>query len=227
MPVDVILRFLPPEGPDIGALVVFEAPGVDGPFTQIDRTTAVGTFPYWITYYITRNATTDTDWFSIAWEDTSGAVGEMSDAVPGHTETLVSKLLSRVILRDPTLDENVVVQVVEYVVADVMKTNDPYDVSLTTTYAQMEGMTLLALARIKYQTVLDGGESYTAGLVSEKQTSFDPVKIMKSVEMLIREANRVLGRRFSVVAQMVVPEINRGLSRVVMADISRLQIDVE
>lgn len=86
MPVDVTLRFIPPDETDLAALCIFESATGDAPFIQIDRTIDIGAYPDWINQFTTTNATDKNDWFSIAWEDSSGNVGDLSAPVQGGTD---------------------------------------------------------------------------------------------------------------------------------------------
>ena len=56
MPVSVRLDFTPPSQPNMATLFVEEAPAKEGPFAAIDQTTAVGTYPNYISSYTTQLA---------------------------------------------------------------------------------------------------------------------------------------------------------------------------
>lgn len=82
---DVTLRFIPPDEPDMAALRVYEGVSSGGSFSQIERTTAIGGYPQYITKYTTTMASDNSHWFTIAWEDESGTVGAQSTPVQGGT----------------------------------------------------------------------------------------------------------------------------------------------
>lgn len=203
----VRLDFQPPSQPDLAKLHIYEGVTEDGPFNEIDLVAAIGAYPNYISYYTTNNAVLTTHWFAIAWETAEGIVGEMSASIQGGTGTLVNDVLNRVLLRDPSLNEAIVTQSAEYVISMAMNTVNPYDPDLTATYRQLEGLTLLTLARASIQTMIAGGnsESYTAGLVSQKSASGSTAN-EKQIEWLTKEANRLLGINFTVV--MLMEEID-------------------
>src|SRR4051794_19821453 len=97
----ITLKFIPPEAPDIVALRIYESPVVDGPWTQIERTTSVGTYPAYITSYTTALAVSVSDFFAIAWEDVAGAVGSMSEGMQGGTSSLLSEVVDQALERAP------------------------------------------------------------------------------------------------------------------------------
>lgn len=228
MPVSVPLDFIPPGEPNIVALRIYEGVTKDGPFIQIERTTNVGVAPNYITRYTTNLATAIADWFTIQWEDSGGALSPMSQAIQGGTTTLVHRIIDRVLVRDSSLNERIVSQEAEGVIQTYYgDTVDPYNPTLKPNYRILSGLTLLTLARSKLQSIAASGNvsGWTAGLVSMK--SGTAASSLKDIQALIAEAGTMLGMRYSMVAQMAVPEIVRGLSQVVTADISRLLIEVE
>jgi len=197
----VALDFLPPTNPDIVSLSIFEGTSQDGEFTLIETVTEIGEYPNYLTRYTTDQAVSTANWFRIQWTDNKGAITDFSGAVQGGTYLLISKLIDRVMLRDATLDENLVAQVCEWVVARFFVTETPYDAAIVATYAQLEGLTLLSLARAQLhslaQTQTD--ESYTAGLVSQKSGSGSLASKKALIGMLVNEANALLGINCSVV----------------------------
>lgn len=196
----VTLDFVPPEEPDILALHIYESALPDAGFVEIERVTNIGASPNYITRYTTSVAASITDWFAIAWENAAGDTGIMSQSIQGGTTTVVSEVLNRVLLRDPTLDERIVVESAEYVISTALNVPDPYDPNLTVNYRQLEGLTLLTLARSTIQTIMtsSSSESYTAGLVSEKSATGTGSN-EKMIEWLIKEANKILGINYTLV----------------------------
>lgn len=222
----VTIRFIAPSEVGIVALRIYEGAAVDGPFNLIERTTDIGTYPDYIGHYTTVLETSSVDWFAIAWEDESGAVSPMSEAVQGGTETLVGILTGRVALRMPDVDENVIRQESEAVIEDVLR-KDPYGANdPTVKYKTWSGMTLMVMAKVQLSEIASANassEGFTAGLVSMKSSSASLE--IDDVKRLIDEASRLLGFTTARVVQMCVPEIAQGYSEIVMADISRLEID--
>ena len=213
----VRLDFVPPGDPDIAALLIYEGVEPTGSFSQIERTTEIGTYPSYISYYTTEVAANAQNYFSIAWENVEGILGEMSAAVQGGTGTVVHEILERVKLRDPTLNETIVVQSAEYVISEVMGTSNPYDPDLEPTYRQLEAMTLLTLARSHIQLVMvtsSTSDSWVAGLVSMKSgaSSSTGGSGQEAIEWMLAEAARILGVGQARVAQMATMVIAGGLS---------------
>lgn len=225
----VHLNFYPPERPGFVKLYIYEASSADAsdPLNLIETVTDIGVYPDYINGYSTDNASLIDDWFAIQFEDSAGAKTDISDRMAGRTATLVGLLVTRVMLSNPDLNENVVGQAAEYVVSIVMRTETPYDPSLpnTVTYRQLEGMTLLTQARAEIRsliasTSLSGG-SFTAGLVSMK-SSGSQTGSTDLIDYLQKEASRILNLNPSRVGQICVGEIAGGLSQRRSIDESRL-----
>lgn len=223
----VFLDFVPPDRPGFVTLEIFEAPAHDGSFTSIEVVSDIGEYPDYITRYSSNLATSVADWFAIQWTDDKGVKSQRSEAMQGNTESLVGILVSRIMLRNSSLDENVVLQEVENLIQEFFGVVDPYTIDPASVRGRiMTGLTLLGMARSQLFITASGGASasWTAGLVSMKSstdTSFS------TVEMLLKQASQMLGLNISRVAQMATPEIAGGLVTIVSADISRLQIEVE
>src|SRR5262245_28257796 len=100
----VRLDFTPPGIPDVTKLHIEEAPASGGPFVEIEQV-ASGTYPNYISYYVTQNASSATYWFRIRWETSQGAFTPYSGALQGGTKTLVQEIVDRVMLRNPSLNE--------------------------------------------------------------------------------------------------------------------------
>lgn len=204
----VRLDFVPPSDPDIAKLHIYESVAEEGPYNEIEVVTAIGTYPNYITRYTTDQATAVDRWFAIAWETTAGIVGDQSAGLQGGTRTLVHEVFSRVLQRDATQSEAIVVQSAEYVIAEFMGVADPYDLAREdVTYRQLEGLTLMTLARSYIQTFLAGSssDSYTAGLVSQRSESGSGLD-EKKLKWLTDEANKLLGISNSLV--MVLEDID-------------------
>jgi hypothetical protein len=228
----VYLDFVAPnEIDDIVKLHIYEGPTVDGPFAEIEEVTEVGTPGSYISFYETDQASDENNWFSIRWETSKGGFTPTSEAIQGNARTAVAELTSRVMLRDPMAEEAIVVQESEAVLEEVFGTTDVPPDSISS--KQYSGMTLLVLARIQLYSFASSssgassGGGWTAGLVSMKSDSSSSTSKINDFNELINQASRLLGLTSSRVAQMIPPEIALGLSEIVSADISRLQIEVE
>jgi len=225
MPVPIHLDFIPPAQPDLLTLKIYEAAVKAGPYTLIETVTPVGTEGNYITEYTTTNATSLTNWFAIEWTDSKGASFGMSQGVQGGVESLVSEIVDRVMLRDPTVNENVVAQEAEAVVEQYFGTTDPLSILVADASAAIiSGLTLLVLVRSKLFTISQGSSSsYTAGLVSQSGASAATLPDLKA---LINEANILLGTSFSVILQMRDNEIAGGSVIAGIPDQSRLLVEL-
>lgn len=226
----VILDFLPLTG--YTKLHIFESATLGGaPGALLETVVVDPNNPP--TKYTTSLAASNVSWFSIQWEDDKGGKSPLSDPVQGGTFSLVSKIVNRVLLRDPSLDELVVTETAEWVITKVMRVTNPYDVDPdTATMDQIEAMTLLTLARSHIQSVISSassGESYTAGLVSQKSDTGKTQQNLKDlIKYLTAEANSLLGWNFSIV--MLLEDIDptgTGNISTISYDHSRLLLDVE
>lgn len=198
----VPLDFLPPTAPDITKLHIYEATVKTGPFVEIELVTAVGTYPTYISHYVTSNATLALNWFAIAWEDAAGAVSDMSSPIKGGTDTVVEQVVTRMLQRDSTISLAIAVQEAEALVQTYFGVDDPYDPALKATYTQLNGLTYLAMARSYIFSVIKSGnvEKATMGLVSF-QTSTGSTKTV-DIQALIDLANLTLGIGTSIILQM-------------------------
>jgi hypothetical protein len=220
--VSVRLRFVAPPVEDLTTLQVYEGPTALGPFTLIDSVSPIGTFPDYIDFYTTENAFSDTDWFAINWLDSLGADTGMSRAFQGGTTTLVARVTERVLQRDPTLDDAIVVQEAEAVICQWMGTSDPYDTSLTATYRQLNGLTYLVMVRAMVTRALKqaiaGGnvQSATIGLVTMRSGTTSGVQAaqlnQKAIDMMIDLAMSELDVSRSMILQMADPEFQGSLT---------------
>lgn len=196
----VPLEFIAPSEPNLALLRVYEGTSKDGAFSLIDETDEIGSYPDYINHYTTEEASSETNWFSIQWVDDKGAESPLSDPWQGNTESLVSIITGRVVQRGVTNDESVILQEAEATLEQYFGT-DPYEVPLPISYSQAVGLTYLVMARLMVLDVInDTTESYTAGIIAQQTGSSD--KSMKNVQKLIDEANRLLGRNYSLVVQL-------------------------
>lgn len=213
----VALDFIPPDDTDIVALRIYEGGTSVGPFVQIERVTAVGVSPTYITHYTTALATSNTDWFAIAWENAGGVVSEMSQSVGGGTETLVDKIVKRVRERSPALDIRVVAQETEAAIQRYLgDTVNPYDPTLVVSYRALNGLVYLVLAHamIVESMLASQSASATIGLVSFKRDS--TLRNTADLDKLIKLANAELGINSSVVLEL--EEVQSRLMRATWAE---------
>lgn len=232
MAVSVRIDFAPPQDDDIVALRVHEAAAVGGPYSQIERTTAIGTPPNYISRYTTDLAASKTDWFAIQWEYGSGVLGPMSSGVQGGSQSLVAQVVSRVMLRDPTVNENIAIQESESAVSSYFSTADPYSVDPSEASPTVKsGLTLLALALSQLYIVATSTGSvqkFTAGLVAmDKGSSSTSQRKVADIEALIKLANKMLGLNYSVIAQLEEIEVAGGYTQLVAVDLTRAIIEVQ
>lgn len=224
----VRLDFTPPSDPDIAKLHIFESTLETGPYAEIEVVTLIGAYPNYITRYTTSNAVSATHWFSIAWETAAGIIGDQSAGLQGGTRTLVHEIMTRVLQRDASLNEAIVVQSAEFVIATFMHVADPYDLMAgSASYKKLEGLTLLTLARSMIQTVASGGssDSYTAGLVSQKAST--TIAGIDLIEWLTKEANKLLGISNSLVMLLEdIDPIGIGTISSINLDESRLAVTI-
>lgn len=204
---DISLEFSPPTDPNIVALRIYEAPTQLGTFVQIERTEDIGTYPEYISYYSSDDATSQTDWFAIAWEDAIGNVSPMSPPIMGGTNTLVGKIVDRVLQRDTSLNRAVVIQEAEAAVESFFG-KDPYSVSEADDipagfqYRTVNGLVYMTLARSILADLVQGTsvQSATMGLVSFKSESGSQRKV--DIQELVDLANKELGLGTSIVLDM-------------------------
>jgi hypothetical protein len=201
----VRLDFIPPQEQGIVKLEIWEAPVKDGTYTKIEDVTDVGSYPNYLTYYTTDNATAPNNWFRIRWEDAGGALSEFSEPVQGGTTSLVKTLVDRTLLRNPMLDERVVAQTAEFIIQVVMDTDNPYDPDLKPTPAQLEGMTFFCLGYSMMSSTASSssaGESYTAGLISQKSETGTKASAGQPWDVFLDQAGILLGFSKSFIMQM-------------------------
>lgn len=222
----VRLDFTPPNAPGVSKLHIWEAPTPTDQFNEIETVDEVGVYPNYISYHTTSFATGPSYWFAISWEDEQGAQGDLSAPIQGNTTSLVAILVQRVMNRDPSLNEVVVTEETESTIMEFYDTEDPYSV---TTYkgSELSGLTYLVMARSYISTLVvnqAAGESYTAGLVSQKSsTSSGATDPRRMIEALITYANGLLGINTSYIALMEsIDPIGNGVVSGIEDDRSRL-----
>lgn len=208
----ITLDFVPPGEEGVTALNVYESASQNGVFTIKQTTTAVGTYPDYISRFEFTQIDNPSDWFAISWT-INGIEGELSQAIKGGTTTLVQKIVNRVHDRDSSLNERVVTQEAEAAIQMIYgETADPYDPNLASSisYRKLNGLTNLVMARsLIARTVLQSAasgtlDSATLGLVSFKSgtTTSAVQRVAADVEALIEAANRELGITTSFVMLM-------------------------
>lgn len=198
----VYLRFIPPDRDDLVKLHIFEAPDLTSALQEIEIVENIGVYPDYINEYTTTNAVNTTDYFAIQWEDDKGAFTDMSSRIQGGTSTLIGILTERVMLRDPDLDENIVLQETEAVVSYILRVSDPYSVDPTTLSSLwINSLADLALIATLYLTATQTtarGQDYTAGMISERTTADS--NALNNLERLEKRIMRRLGIGGSIIA---------------------------
>lgn len=231
----VALNFRPPMEPGIVTLKIYEAPASSGPWTLIETVNlaAIGAvYPDYITRHTTDDAVSAVDWFSIEWIDGAGASSGQSAPVKGGTENLVSVITERVLLRDPSLDENVVAQEAEAVIEKLFPGRVVRDVQPDeATFQMLSGMTLMTMAASYIQVFLSESSSsvddFTAGLVSMKSGSASSKKDLKSIKDIVALANSILGMSYSVKLLIEEAVVGGGFKQLQGVDLTRLLLEVE
>lgn len=205
----VTLEFLTPTDTDIVALHIYESNAAGGSFTEIETVTAIGTFPNYISTYTTNLAQSATDWFSIAWENAGGVVSPLSQPVQGGTSSLVGIVTDRVMLRDPSLNQNVVEQEAEYAIGEYFNTTTPFSVDVASVSLKtMRGLVTLTLVRSYLSRLITNTQAnkWTAGLVSMDTSSGSQTASDKVLDRLLKMANADLNRNYSAV--LLAKELN-------------------
>ncbi len=193
MPVSVRLDFMPSTLPDVASLHIEEAPDQAGPFTEIEMVTTVGSYPNYISYYTTQNATSLSDWFRIRWQTVDGVFTPYSGVLQGGSKTVVQEVVDRVLIRNPSMNEIIVTQEAQAVISNYFNVADPDSILVqSATPVEIRGMTNMTLARSLVATYLAAGgtvSGYTAGLVSLKSgaTGADPTKAIEALLKLAAE----------------------------------------
>jgi len=202
---NVALEFIPPDEPDVAKLHVYESNAPDGSFAEIDTTTAIGTYPNYITRFTTTHASVVDDWFAIAWENEAGNLGDISAPMQGGSTSLVSEIVNRVMLRAPSLNATIVGQEAEAAVCEFYGVADPYSVDPATIPPnQISGLTLMTMARVYiYEAAtlsVGAANKWTAGIVAmDSSVTSKSTTPWENIEKMLELANRELGRSYSIV----------------------------
>lgn len=223
----LILDFLPPTDPGITKLHIFESPTQGGTFMEVESTTEVGTYPNYITRYTVQDATSITDWFAIQWEYEDSVLSEVSSAIQGGTTTLVQTVIDRVLLRDPSLNENVVAQEAETTISIYFGVEDPYSVDSAVAPRVLSGLTYMTMARCYTARMVTATQAvnWTAGSVQMEVAT--GTQAWDNIEKLVKVANHELERNYSVFLLIKEAEVAGGMLQIVAEDISRSIIEVE
>jgi hypothetical protein len=199
----VFLSFVPPDIEGLASLHIEEAPAAVGVWAEIETVAAIGAYPNYITDHTTNAALAVDDWFRIRWGFPDNTFTAYSAPWKGGTTTLVAEIVRRVRERDPSLNVEIVAQEAEAVIQRVFGDNvDPYDVTLTATYRQINGLTYLVMARsyVFAAAGIKDVQSATLGLVSFRTESGQQRNV--DVQALLDLANIDLGFATSRVLEL-------------------------
>lgn len=234
MAASVFLDFIAPnEIPDLVSLHIFESSVPEGPFNEIEEVTAIGAQGSYITSYTTDMAVAVTDWFTIQWENSKGALTDMSAPVQGGAQSLVAEIVSRVLLRDSSLNEAIVAQEAEVAVSEFFKTQDPLSIPLQgVPLKTLSGLTYYTMARSYISKAVEvtsvSGGKWIAGLVSlDTSSSSTKTSYWDNIAQLLKAANLELGRSYSVILLLKEIQVAGGYSQIVAEDLSRTIIEVQ
>lgn len=209
------LLFAPPLPNDIVALHIYESPDSDvSHMVEIEVVTNVGVYPSYITQYTTNLASDVEDWFAIKWEDSGGAFSLFSSPIKGGTATLVGEIVERVLLRNPDIDENIVIQEAEGVISYIYHIDDPYTVDIdTVSRLWLTGLTTLTYIACTYDAIIEvsasASQSYTAGILSE-QTGTIGVETLQNLRTLEQRTLKRMG-----IGGSLLGSINKRSSRLI------------
>jgi hypothetical protein len=126
----------------------------------------------------------------------------LSAPIKGDTTTLVGELVKRVMLRDASLDENLVLQEAEATVSWIYRVDDPYSIDINTVSPLwLNELANLSLVSVMYLNLTQSSyyQSYTAGLISET-SAVNTQNATKSIENMEKRALRRLGIGGSILA---------------------------
>lgn len=223
----VHLRFIVPDREDLVSMKIYEGVTATGTFAQIESVANIGTYPNYIDEYTTEAASNASHYFAIEFLDSKGATTGLSAPVKGDAELLIGDISQRVLERDSSLNERVVLQEAESAIYYAFPAYDPYDPTLQVDYVEKRGLTNLTLAMC-YLTEMarTPGFSWTAGIVNLK-TSDAAIKMRaQSIDRLITQANRDLNLTFSMIAFLEdIPVAGQDVMELTSVDISRLIVE--
>jgi len=226
MPEAVRLDFVPPADPDLVELRIYEADEKAGTYSLIENVTAIGEYPSYISTYTTAQATAKDQWFAIDWYDSKGGNYGMSEGIQGGFQTLLGEIVQRVMIRDPSINENIVYDEAEAVLEGFLPVNtDIQNVPVEeATARQKSGLTLLTQARCYLFDLSEGKTKYTVGLVSQETGDS---RSLQSVKEMLRMAESMMGLSYSTILQMATLEIGNGNGQVIGVDRTRLLIELQ
>lgn len=220
MAVPVRIDFVKPNEPDLAALRIYESANPDGPWDMIEEVSV--TYPNYPSYYTTQEASSVNDWFAISWVNIGDVESPLSQPVKPGEITAVNELMRRMLLRDPSLNEEVAYQEAQGALAQYFNTPDVDSIDPAIIAPNVwTGLTLLALARcyiftsvVTTSTGAGMEESFTAGLVSIKSgtTTGGTSSSMKvNIEDWLKLANQLLDTSFTFVATLENVRVAGGL----------------
>lgn len=225
----VPLRFTPPEIENVVKLKIWESPTIDGTYSVIEEVTGVGSYPEYISHYTTALATSKNYWFAISWVDDKGADSDLSQPMQGSTETLVGKIVTRVMQRDASVSVNIATQEAEAAISKYFNVIDPFSVNpATVSPSVLSGLVNLTLVRSYLTRIITASGSsskWVAGIVSMDDSSNTKGQVA-NIEALLRLANADLGLQYSVVLLMKEITVAGGYKRLVASDLSRSIIEL-
>lgn len=220
----VPLRFTPPEIEDVVSMKVYESPTMGGTYLEIEEVTGVGTFPGYISHYTTDQATSRNYWFAISWVDSKGAESDLSAPIQGGEETLVGKIVTRVMQRDVSVSVNIATQEAEAAISKYFNVLDAFSVDpATVSPSVLSGLVNLTLVRSYLTRIITASGSsskWVAGIVSMDDSSQTKGQVA-NIEALLRLANADLGLQYSVVFLMKEITVAGGYKRLTGVDLSR------
>lgn len=201
----VPLEFTAPAQNDIVALRIYESDAQLGPFVQIERVTAIGSYPGYITSYTSSLGTGGVKWYTIAWEDSAGGLSDQSNPTRLGTQTVPGEIADRVLQRDINMDRSIAVQEAEAALEQYFGA-DPYELTISDmTYRQLRGFTNYVLATMLLQRIVKGGgtaEQVTVGLVTLKSSSGGTSFSTREAQSLIDRANDDLGLNQGMIVRL-------------------------
>jgi hypothetical protein len=228
----VVLNISPYEAPGAASVQVYESATVDGPFVLVD-TLAAGVYPDYVTRIDTNLATNDADWFAVQWLAADGAeLTPLSPPIRAQAYSFVQMVADRVRQRDPSLNEDVVIQEAEGAIERYLGKN-PYaadfylDLLVGTRYNVLNGLVYLTMARSMLDRLIKTSNVTKATIGVVSMQSGDTTTSVKNIEALIGMANDLLGLTYSLVMVLEDIEIGNSVRGVMWRDQSRLVLETE
>lgn len=222
------LSFIAPDIDGLTELRIYESSSSSGPFSLIDTITpVVDDDDNYISEAVTSNAASASDWFAIAWYD--GAT-ETDLSSPIKVVASLARVVNGVLLRDPSLNAQIVAEEAEVALYDYFGANWSEAVP---TPREMSGLIWMAMARAYISKIVEAAsasESYSAGMVSQKtaSSSGSGTNYLAMVERFLDFANAELGTNKSVVMQLAdFDPTGMGTLSLITIDQSRLVLEQE